>query len=217
MIELCASPLFPALFFWAVFAMVLGLPSKIGSLFSPAETTPLLGDIDEATPSCFLEEVVRLAEERMKELNAYSVTYERKATLLATLCLLTLGYLLPNLLGEEPTFSKQSAWVHVAVWPLVFSVLCCARAVNFASYGPLGLHPFVTSGIMEAPIEKPLFRTRHHLLKEYGKRINKNNAANSNKYKSLIVAMALWAIGTGASLGLIAHEMGFSNCNCCLH
>ena len=211
MIELCASPLFPALFFWAVFAVVLSLPSKVCSLLSPPASAPPLGDIDANNPPCprFLAEVVRLAEERMREMLSASVAYERKATLLATLCLLTLGYLLPNLFGDEPTFSKGSPWVHIAVWSLVLSVLCCVRAVNFASYGPLGLHPIVTSGIMAAPTEKSLFLTHNHLLKEYGKRIDKNNAANSRKYKSLIVAMVFWTIGTGASLGLIVHEMGF--------
>ena len=216
MIEMCLTPLFPTLFFWAVFAMVLSFHKKIVNLFSSYKSLDFSLNPNpdkEAEVLDFLKEIVRLAEERIKEQNDASRTYERKAVLLATLCLVILGYLLHDFpQGIFSWFPKESLWIHIALWPLIISILFCVQAINFAPYGPLGLHPIVTSGLIDNPDKTSLARTCRHLLGEYAKRINLNEEHNGKKYKSMIIAMVFWAIGTGALLGVICSYLYRMQC-----
>ena len=211
------TPLFPTLFFWVLFAVVLSLHKKIVALFTFYKGPPLsLNSPDKEVEKGFLEEIVRLAEERLKEQSEASRTYERKAVLLATLCLVILGYLLHDyLLQRDPSSwlpKEESLWTHIVLWTYTASILFCVQAIHFAPYGQLGLHPIVTSKLIENPPPNALNLTRHHLLKKYADRINLNEKHNGKKYKSMIIAIVLWAIGTGAFLGVICSYLYGMQC-----
>lgn len=157
-----------------------------------------------------LREAVRLAGERMKAQDSGTQMLHGKATLMGTLCFFTVGYLL----SEEFASPVARFLTPFAVFFLILAVAFCAKAINFAKHGQLGMHPTVFKGILENINKKSVENMLYGVLKQYYDRIDQNEKTNEKKRRDLRSARWLWLIGTGLALGMVAGEGARFLCTC---
>ena len=156
-----------------------------------------------------LEELVRQAEERMRGQEEAFRSHERKALLLATLCIIMLGHLLSS--GDPFAGYRSGAsalWLAAAFLPLAVSAVLCMRAIDFTAYSPPGFPPYMGGKILANSHsdnqDGTLQYLLHHLLEEYDKRIENNEQTNNKKYRQVFHARWSWVIGTSAYMGMVA-------------
>ena len=154
-----------------------------------------------ALKASFLQELLRLAEVRMGAQEEVARTHERKAVLLATLCIVMIGYYLTQW-GSMNPMPLQILRLSTLLF-LIFAALFCVRAINFASYGQLGLPPQVVMPRLESPQDNDFEYTMYRALSLYHKRIYTNSRANNRKHKNLVTARWLWVAGTSTFIGLL--------------
>lgn len=155
-----------------------------------------------------LREAVRLAEERMKAQDSGTQILQGKAALMGTLCLLTVGYLLS--VDFSSPVSRLLALFAVSF--LILAVAYCAKAINFAKHGQLGMHPTVFKDIFKNVDENSMRNMLCGVLKQYYNRIDQNEKTNGDKRRDLHSAKRWWLIGTGLALGAVAGEGARSLC-----
>ena len=212
MAELCA-PLLPALLA-GVFGFAFFVWGKARPHVYPGRSGvfPGAGGAEaRKLPEPLLRELVREAEERMKAQEDAFRFHERKAALLATLCIVMLGHLLSGLGGDSP-FSVYRDWPAM-LWPaaaillLAVSASLCMRAIDFAAYTPPGFPPYVGGRVLanaapdgkDGALEYLLF----HLLEEYDKRIENNETKANERYRRVFYARWFWLGGASAYLGML--------------
>lgn len=162
----------------------------------------------------FLRELVRLAEESMKDLEELNNAYERKATLLASLSIAVPGYLLSEISGFTVSW-----WGWIIYPSFGMAAVFSAKAIDFASYATRGLHPNVVRGFFEPgrePSGKEEKWTLYYMLETYRKGADKNITNTYKKYKHLIRAKFCLISGAGGFLGMSLESVGISAraCRC---
>ena len=177
-------------------------------------SAPLPMAVDEAEGAAnkhsagFLRELVRLAEENMKELDEINHAYERKATLMASLGMVVSGYLLS---GAHDLNASWWGWVVYSSLALV--VFYSAKAIDLTSYVARGLHPNVVRGFFHPgrePNRKEAKWTLYFMLEYYRHSLDENIESTYDKYKSLLRAKFFLVIGASGCVGMVVEHAGIS-------
>ena len=221
MIELCMSPLLPAIFAglcgWFVF-----LRGKAPRAYpGRAASFPSISANDARKLSLpLLEEIVREAEERMKAQESIFRSHERKALLLATLSIIMLGHLSNGEPFADYRSGAAAVWMLVAFLPLALSAALCMRAIDFTAYSPPGFPPYVGGYVLGSADKNgkdgDLQYLLCHLLEEYDKRIEDNEKSNHGKYLGVFKARQFWVVGTTAYLGMLGGNSEILKSICCM-
>ena len=161
----------------------------------------------------FLRELVRLAEEHMKEIDEVNHAYERKATLLASLSFAASGYLLSGISEFEVSW-----WGWIIYPSLGMVAVFSMKAIDFTSHAPRGLHPNVVRGFFDFTAREPNKQETnwvlYYMLETYRKGMDKNIVSANGKYKRLIWAKYCLVFGAGGFLGMSLESAGVSECAC---
>ena len=157
-----------------------------------------------------LREAVRFAEERMKAQENGTQVLQGKAALLGTLCVFTVGFLFAG----DFVSPVSRFLMPFAVAFLILSVGFCARAINFAKHGQMGMHPCTFVELLKNPQKESEVYMLHGVFKQYYERIDQNEQTNRDKMGNLRHARWLWVIGTGLTLGMMAGEGAKFLCAC---
>ena len=209
MTELCVS-LLPAFGAWIVGYFLFLQKEESGTNDSPQSEEKEKELPKKNREECaaltvpFLQELLRMAEVRMSAQEEVARTHERKAVLLATLCIVMIGYYLTqreDMHSMLPQILRLSTLLF-----LIFAALFCVRAINFASYGQLGIPPLVVAPRLESPQDNDFEYTMYRALSLYHKRIGTNSRANNRKHQNLVTARWLWVAGTSTFIGSMAFQ-----------
>lgn len=181
------------------------------------ETAPLpspeMGEIKEFSAD-FLRELVRLAEERMRELEQASRVYERKAMLMVSLSFAVLGYFSSNISAVEVS---PGVWSVIVYLSFGLVAVLGVKAIDFAPYEPRGQHPTVVRDFFTRPASGDEMNWMlYHLLDSYRKRIDNNTKTNFGKFRNLHFAKYLLALGAGGIPGMLlsSSEISARICGC---
>ena len=194
---------------WIVGYFLL-LADKDSSASQSAVAPPLDWTNPNPKVTSLLREAVRFAEERMKAQENGTQILQGKATLLGTLCVFMVGFLF----SEDFASSVPRFLMPFAIGFLILSVVFCARSINFAKYGQMGMHPYTLVDILKDPDDRSEVDIFYGVFAQYYERIDQNEQSNRNKMQNLRHARWLWVAGTGFALGMMAGEGAQFFCTC---
>lgn len=167
----------------------------------------------------YLKEAVRLAELRLEEQNIALTLQEKKSALIATFCIVIIGYLL-TFTGDIEQVSRTLDYLFRTklgeLWPLLIfkiipsSVLALAmlysiRSLNLADIGIRGAPPEYT---LDNYFKRNLNKLAKELLENYNDRIKENQEMLETKNEEMRKARNWLFIGTPLAVILvIAREL----------
>ena len=189
---------------WVVFFRRMGGGSSKFKLSSPLPIEiGQAGAKAEEYAHAFLSELVRLAEERMREVDEVNRAYERKATLMASLGVAVFGYLLSGIPRFEVPGLDASLWGWIIYFSFGLVVFFSAKTIDLSSYAARGLHPDVIRGFFKRePAGNETNWTLYYMLEQYRKGLDKNIYGTYGKYKCLLCAKFFLVTGASGCIGM---------------
>ncbi len=160
----------------------------------------------------YLKEALRLAELRLEEQNITLSKLENKAVLIATLCIVLIGYLLAFTGGLEETYSIKS-WnipskhANLLIFkilpclPLAVAMLYSIQSLNLVNLGTRGASPGYS---LNDYFGRNLNRLAKGLLEDYDDRIKKNIEMLEAKYEEMKKARNWLYWGVPLAIMLVA-------------
>ena len=164
--------------------------------------------------SDYLKESLRLAELRLEEQSITLTLQEKKAALIATLCIAFIGYLLTFTgdIGEASTILDRLFKTKLGeLWtllifkilpslPLAFAMLHSIQSLNLVDLGTRGASPGYT---LDNYFERDLNKLAEELLEDYNDRIKVNQEMLVSKNKEMRNARNWLFIGIPLAIVLV--------------